>query len=80
MQAISPYLELSQPLLAFVRLLLAKRKLDELSVTFLRLGERDHMTPHIAEVLACILILARTQTLPWNQTKFSQGRLKWDGP
>ena len=62
-RVINAYLELAQPLLTVVRLLLAESELDELMVAFLGCGEGNHMTFHVAEIVPCVLILAGTQTL-----------------
>ena len=44
--------KVSQPLLTVVRLLLAKREVDELAVAVLRRAEWDHMLRHVREVIA----------------------------
>ena len=44
--------EVSQPILTVVRLLLAKREIDELAVAVLRRAEWDHMLRHVREVIA----------------------------
>jgi hypothetical protein len=57
------HFELAQPVLAVVRLLLAKRKLDQLLVAIDRRRERDHVLFHVAKVVARVLVLARAETL-----------------
>ena len=70
------YPEPTNPLLAVVRLLLAERQLDQLSVAVSRCGEGDHMPLHVTEIVASILILARTQTL-CEREKLMQIRVKY---
>ena len=53
--------DLSQPILALVRLLLAEGQFDQLSDAVLSCGEGNHMLSHVAEIAACVGVLARTQ-------------------
>lgn len=46
--------EVSQPILAVVRLLLAKRQINELTLTILRRAEWDHVLCHVREVVASV--------------------------
>lgn len=57
------YPQLSQPLLPLIRLLLTERQIDQLPVAFRSRRERDHMFRHMAEIIACVRVFARSQTL-----------------
>jgi hypothetical protein len=57
------YLELTQPVLPFVRFLLAESKLDQFFISFHSGSERNHVFSHITEVFSSILVLARSKTL-----------------
>ena len=55
--------ELPQPFLALIRLFLAKREINELTLAILRRAERDHMLCHMREIVTSIRVLARSETL-----------------
>lgn len=52
------YLELAQPFLALICLLLAEGEVNELPVAILCAGKGDHVLLHVAKVVARVRVLA----------------------
>lgn len=57
------YLELPQPLLPVVGLLLIESEIDKVSVAVLRRVKLEHMTRHVGEILLRVGRGTRSQTL-----------------
>lgn len=57
------YFELTKPFFTLISFLLAEGQLDELAVPILRRTERNHVLPHVAEVVSSVGVLACTKTL-----------------
>ena len=73
LQRVRTHPEVSQPLFTVIRLLLAKREIDELTVTILRRAERDHVLCHVREVISSIRVLACPETLSDAVCQFRRG-------
>lgn len=66
------YLELAQPILTIVRLLLTEGQVNQLTLLLLDRGEGNHVLVHLAEVLSGIFVFACTQTLNNNSIGYRQ--------
>lgn len=56
----SKYLELAEPFLAVVSLLLAEGKINQVTIPILSRRERNHVLYHVTEILATVFVFART--------------------